>query len=80
MFLAGQPARWAASKPHLQGLGAVTTDDGVSVDVLYVNGSSRSRKMTVRLFLYAGDKPVTLKVKNPRLAPGVYERVMLHGT
>lgn len=78
MFLAGQPAAWAAPKPFLQGLGAARVEKNLQVDILFINGSSRSRFVNVRLYLYAEDKPLTLKVRNPRLAPGVHEKVVLH--
>lgn len=79
MFLAGQPASWLAPKPYLQGLGANRLHDSVNVDVLFVNGFSRSRIVRVRLWEYAMDEPVIVKIKNPRLAPGVHEKVTLHG-
>lgn len=79
MFLAGSPAKWLAPKPFLQGLGATATIDGFTVDVLFVNGVSRSRIVNVEVFLYANDEPLALKVSNPKLAPGVHEQVVLHG-
>lgn len=79
MFLAGSPARWLAPKPYLQGLGAKPRDDGFTVEVLFVNGESRSRFVNVRVFLYANDTPSIVSVVNPRLAPGVHEQVVLHG-
>lgn len=79
MFLAGSPAKWVAPKPFLQGLGATPIADGYKVDVLFVNGTSRARFVNTRVFLYASDKPSTVTVLNPNLAPGVHEQVVLHG-
>lgn len=79
MFAAGSPAKWMALKPFMQGLGATTTTDGVTLDVLFVNGTSRSRFVTLNLFMYANDKPYTVTVKNPNLAPGVHTKVVLDG-
>lgn len=79
MFLAGSPAKWTASKPLLQGLGAAPTEDGISVDVLFVNGTTRARLVNVALYQYATKAPLIVRIRNPRLLPGLYEEVKLHG-